>query len=74
MASGFEGRLCETHEASPLWTPLDRIPYDRMWADDRLWLPLMLEGRRFRGFFVFDGDAMLDSRVEETQDARGMDS
>jgi 8-oxo-dGTP diphosphatase len=64
-ATGFEGDLCETHEAAPLWTPVDRIPYDRMWADDRLWLPLMLEGRGFRGWFIFDGDRMLDARVEE---------
>jgi 8-oxo-dGTP diphosphatase len=64
-ASGFEGDLCETREAAPLWTPLDSIPYERMWADDRLWIPLMLRGTRFRGWFIFDGDAMLDARVEE---------
>jgi 8-oxo-dGTP diphosphatase len=64
-ARGFSGELCETHEAAPLWTARDSIPYDRMWADDRLWVPLMLEGRRFKGYFVFDGDAMLDARVDE---------
>jgi 8-oxo-dGTP diphosphatase len=65
-ASGLRGELCETSEAAPLWTPLADIPYDRMWADDRLWIPLMLGGKGFRGFFIFDGDAMLDARVEET--------
>jgi len=65
-ASGYDGALCETREAAPLWTPLARIPYDRMWADDALWLPLMLDGKGFRGYFVFDGDTMLDSLVEET--------
>jgi 8-oxo-dGTP diphosphatase len=64
-ATDFQGELCETREAAPLWTPVDSIPYDRMWADDRLWLPLMLEGRRFRGWFIFDGDDMLDAAVEE---------
>ncbi len=68
-ASGFEGELCETREAAPLWTPVDSIPYDRMWADDRLWLPLLLTGRGFRGWFVFDGDAMLDAKVEEVSAA-----
>jgi 8-oxo-dGTP diphosphatase len=62
-ASGFTGEVCETHEAAPLWTPLQSIPYDRMWADDILWLPLMLEGRGFRGYFIFDGDTMLDFQV-----------
>jgi 8-oxo-dGTP diphosphatase len=64
-ASGFTGKLCETREAAPRWTPVDSVPYEKMWADDALWLPLLIRGRRFRGFFVFDGDAMLDSLVEE---------
>ncbi len=50
----------ESPEAIPLWTPLDAIPYDEMWADDRLWLPMMLRRQPFDGRFVFDQDAMLD--------------
>ena len=46
-----------------LLTPLDQIPYDRMWADDRIWMPLMLAGRTFQGRFLFDGDTMLDHEV-----------
>ena len=65
-ASGFEGQLCETREATPLWTPIDRIPYERMWADDPLWLPMLIRGKGFRGFFVFDGDTMLDSLVQDS--------
>jgi uncharacterized protein YceH (UPF0502 family) len=64
-ASGCEGEPAETDEAKPLWAPLDAIPYDRMWADDPHWVPLMLAGRPFRGYFVFEGDRMLDHRVEE---------
>jgi 8-oxo-dGTP diphosphatase len=64
-ATGFTGEPTETGEAAPLWTPLDRIPYDEMWSDDILWLPLMLAGHRFRGFFVFDDDTMLESRVDD---------
>lgn len=63
-ATGFEGELCETREAAPRWTPLAEIPWDRMWADDALWLPLLLRGERFVGYFIFDGDSMLDSLVE----------
>ncbi len=64
-ADGCTGTPSETVEAAPLWTPLSRIPFDRLWEDDRLWIPLMIQGRPFRGFFVFEGDAMLDSLIEE---------
>lgn len=59
VARAHEGEATETDEAIPLWTPLDALPYDEMWADDRVWLPVMLEGRRFVLRAVFDGDAML---------------
>ncbi len=59
-----QGTARETDEATPIWTRLDRIPYDEMWPDDRLWVPLLLERRRFRGRFVFDGDQMLDHALE----------
>jgi 8-oxo-dGTP diphosphatase len=64
-ASGVAGEPRETAEAAPRWTPLGEIPYGRMWEDDRLWIPLMLAGKTFRGFFVFDGYSLLDSLVEE---------
>jgi 8-oxo-dGTP diphosphatase len=62
-SDGCTGDAHETDEAAPRWTKLDAIPFDEMWADDRLWIPLMLAGRFFRGRFVFDGDAMLDGEL-----------
>jgi hypothetical protein len=35
-----------------------------MWADDALWLPWLLAGRRFAGRLLFDGDAMLGHALE----------
>lgn len=63
VAQDCDGPPRETDEARPLWTPLDRIPYERMWADDRVWLPWVLEGGRVHGRFVFDDDRMLDYAV-----------
>lgn len=62
-AEDCDGEAKETVEARPLWTPLDEIPYDRMWADDRIWIPLMLAGKQFHGTFLFDGDTMLGREV-----------
>ncbi|MEO0605081.1 MAG: 8-oxo-dGTP diphosphatase [Myxococcota bacterium] len=63
LADGATGTLIETDEATPFWTPLAAVPYDQMWADNRLWLPQVLAGARVRGHFVFDGDAMVDFDV-----------
>ena len=64
LATRHRGEPRETAEATPLWTPLDAIPFDEMWADDALWLPALVAGDRFRGWFVFDGDRMLDAALE----------
>jgi 8-oxo-dGTP diphosphatase len=58
-ASDCAGEPQETDEAVPLWTPLDRIPFESMWADDRHWIPLMLARKKFSGRFLFDADTML---------------
>jgi len=56
----FSGVATETVEAKPLWFPLEAIPYERMWEDDHLWLPMLIRGERFQGRWLFDGDRMLD--------------
>lgn len=59
IADGYEGTPTQTPEAIPLWTQVSEIPYDRMWDDDRYWLGEMLEGRTFRGRFVFHEETIL---------------
>ena len=64
-ASGWEGDLMETAEAKPFWVRTDQIPYDRMWADDEQWMPRLLAGEKFRGWFEFDGERMEWSKMEK---------
>ena len=64
-ASGWEGELMETAEAKPFWVRADQSPYDRMWADDEQWMPRLLAGEKFRGWFEFDGDRMEWSKMEK---------
>lgn len=63
-AYGFDGTPIESDEALPHWFKVDALPFEEMWADDRLWLPHVLERRSVRGHFVFDGDVMLWHRCE----------
>jgi len=58
-ASGHTGTLTETDEAAPFWCPEDDIPYGKMWSDDRIWLPLLLDAKPFHAAFIFDRDLML---------------
>ncbi len=69
VATGCTGQPSESDEAIPLWTPLDAIPYERMWADDRHWLPHVLAGRTVDGHYVFDGDTMLDMVLQVDPDS-----
>lgn len=62
-AEDCHGELRETDEAIPMWVAVDRIPYDEMWQDDPHWLPLLLLRKKFRGYFVFDGEKLLSHRV-----------
>jgi 8-oxo-dGTP diphosphatase len=64
LAQGCAGEPHETDEADPFWCPIESVPYHEMWADDALWLPIMLRGEKFLGYFEFDQEAMLSHRVE----------
>jgi len=63
IARGCSGTPVETDEARPFWNPLTTIPYDEMWEDDRIWLPLLMRGETFCGYFHFDGETMLSHEL-----------
>ena len=68
-ADDCHGEPRESDEAAPLWAPLDKVPFDRMWADDHTWFPMMLRGEPFDGWFTFDGDTLLDFELKRAQSA-----
>jgi len=49
----FKGEPKETEEAKPIWFNIDDIPYDKMWEDDKYWLPHVLSGKKIYGRFWF---------------------
>ncbi len=60
----FSGIPTESREARPLWVKVDEIPYEQMWEDDRIWLPMMIRGERFQTRWIFDGDRMVDYDIQ----------
>lgn len=62
--TGFTGAPTETEEMRPEWFPLNAIPYDEMWPDDRYWLPIFLTGKKFRTKFLFgEEDSVLEQDI-----------
>lgn len=52
----------ETKEMRPEWFSLDRIPFDKMWDDDRFWLPLILEDKKIKANFIFREGGIVESK------------
>lgn len=69
-ADDVDGTPTASPEAVPRWAPVDDLPYDRMWADDRYWLPHLLAGESFTAHFDFDadGDTLCSHEVETDED------
>ena len=50
----WTGEPTESEEMNPKWFDVDNIPYDKMFPDDKYWLPLILEGKKIKAYFDFD--------------------
>lgn len=59
IATKWEGDPSESEEMLPQWFRLAEIPYNKMWPDDKFWLPLVLEGKQLNAAFTFDGQNKL---------------
>lgn len=59
IATEFSGEPTESEEMKPQWFEIDKIPYEEMWVDDKYWLPLALAGKKFKGYFLFEGEGKI---------------
>ncbi|XP_037671158.1 7,8-dihydro-8-oxoguanine triphosphatase [Choloepus didactylus] len=65
-ADSTQGTPMESEEMRPQWFRLDQIPFDDMWPDDSYWLPLLLQKKKFHGYFKFQGhNTILDHTLQE---------
>ncbi|XP_077412282.1 oxidized purine nucleoside triphosphate hydrolase isoform X2 [Vanacampus margaritifer] len=68
-ADSYNGAPTETEEMRPQWFDRNKIPFDQMWPDDKLWFPLLLQNRKFVGFFHFRGhDVILSYKLDEVEE------
>ncbi len=56
FVDAWSGEPQETEEMRPQWFQVSRLPYGEMWIADREWLPMILSGKKMRGFVCFSSD------------------
>ncbi len=66
VCTEWEGDPSESEEMRPEWFIPEQLPFESMWPDDPLWLPLVLDGKMVKGTFSFSNDgAVLEHDVGE---------
>jgi len=58
----WKGSPKTTEEMDPISFDIHKVPYDKMWDSDKLWLPSLLEGKKFHARFAWKED---NETVEE---------
>lgn len=56
VSETWDGQPIESEEMRPKWFHTDGVPYNNMWTDDIIWLPHLLQGRKFKGSVTLDGN------------------
>ena len=65
VAKDYIGEIIETEEMKPMWFDISNIPYEKMFEDDKTWLPEILKGHSLNATFVFDKNfKMLSSKMD----------
>ena len=61
----YNGEPKESEEMLPKWFKINEIPYERMWEEDKFWLPKVIEGHSVYGRFLFGADNKLKEKHVE---------
>lgn len=65
----FSGEPTESEEMKPQWWNINEIPFKDMWPDDIHWMPLFLNGKKFKGKFLFgESDIILKHELVEVKE------
>lgn len=65
----FLGEPTESEEMKPKWFDKEKIPFEKMWPDDKYWIPLFLKNKKFKCKFIFGKeDVILNKKIEEVKE------
>ena len=61
----YKGNIIESEECYSQWHPVSKLPFDKMWEDDILWLEKLLkEEAEVKYRFFFDKDEKMEKYEE----------
>jgi ADP-ribose pyrophosphatase YjhB (NUDIX family) len=66
LISDWKGEPKETESIKPLTYNYNEIPFDRMWADNKDWLPLVLEDKEVEAIFMYNdtNDKIVEKEIK----------
>jgi ADP-ribose pyrophosphatase YjhB (NUDIX family) len=65
FCSTWHGRPKESEEMNPEWFEKNKLPFNKMWQDDPLWLPHVICGKTIHACFLFaEDDKMIDYKIK----------
>ncbi len=66
LVEKWAGEPRETEEMAFEWFDMDKIPYSKMWDDDKYWLPKVIDGKILKAKFVFrlEGNEHVNDKQE----------
>lgn len=65
IAQSYMGEIVETDEMRPVWFNLNNIPYEKMFENDKMWLPEVLKGNKLNAQFTFNKDfEIVSSKID----------
>ncbi|MEK6886764.1 MAG: NUDIX domain-containing protein [Nanoarchaeota archaeon] len=59
LVRSWRGNLKESDEMSHRWFSQDKLPFDKMWDNDKYWLPIILRGKKLKGIVHHSEDKTL---------------
>lgn len=62
----WTGDPIESEEMAPKWFKIEDIPYESMWPDDKDWVPLVLDGFKVKGEYMFgENDVIIKKKIDK---------
>jgi mutator protein MutT len=65
LVKEWAGQPQETEEMAPRWFKQNEIPYSEMWEADKIWIPLLLAGKKIQAEITFEEKKLISTHIKE---------